>query len=79
MRNQVRKEMGLESSDFLIISLSSINPGKGQFLMLQAALMVAEGIEDEGLEGLARIEREGYIGAGNGASQILYYLSTPFF
>lgn len=79
MRNQVRKEMGLESSDFLIISLSSINPGKGQLMMLQAALMVAEGIEDEGLEGLARIEKEGYIGAGIGASQILYFLFTKFY
>lgn len=70
--------MGLESSDFLIISLSSINPGKGQLMMLQAALMVAEGIEDEGLEGLARIEKEGYNGAGIGASQILYFLFTKF-
>jgi len=40
--------MGLLSSDYLVISLSSINPGKGQLLMLQAALMVAEGsVEDE--------------------------------
>jgi hypothetical protein len=44
----VRKEMGLEPSDYLVISLSSINPGKGQLLMLQAALMVAEDVGDEG-------------------------------
>jgi hypothetical protein len=34
--------MGLEPSDYLVISLSSINPGKGQLLMLQAALMVGD-------------------------------------
>lgn len=64
LRNQVRKAMGLDSSDFLVISLSSINPGKGQLLMLQAALMVAEGIEDEGLKGLLRVESESLSEAG---------------
>lgn len=48
LRDCVRKEMGLVPSDYLVISLSSINPGKGQLLMLQAALMVAEDVGDEG-------------------------------
>ena len=40
--------MGLEPSDYLVISLSSINPGEGQLQMVQAALTVAEGVGDEG-------------------------------
>ncbi|KAG0569080.1 hypothetical protein KC19_6G064100 [Ceratodon purpureus] len=48
LRDSVRKEMGLEPSDYLVISLSSINPGKGQLLMLQAALMLAEDVGDGG-------------------------------
>ncbi|CAM6043057.1 unnamed protein product [Sphagnum compactum] len=52
LRNKVRREMGLDSTDFLVVALSSINPGKGQLMLIQAALMVEEGIEDEGLEGL---------------------------
>ncbi|CAK9268379.1 unnamed protein product [Sphagnum jensenii] len=52
LRNKVRREMGLHSTDFLVVALSSINPGKGQLMLIQAALMVEEGIEDEGLEGL---------------------------
>jgi hypothetical protein len=56
LRNKVRKEMGLDSTDFLVVALSSINPGKGQLMLIQAALMVEEGIEDEGLEGLRHVD-----------------------
>ncbi|KAJ7521333.1 hypothetical protein O6H91_19G048400 [Diphasiastrum complanatum] len=40
---EVRKAMGVEPNDILFVSLSSINPGKGQLLMLEAASLVGEG------------------------------------
>ncbi|XP_065867073.1 uncharacterized protein [Euphorbia lathyris] len=43
LRNSVRKEMGLTDNDVLMMSLSSINPGKGQLLLLEAAQQLIEG------------------------------------
>lgn len=44
LRSSVRKEMGLTDEDILAMSLSSINPGKGQFLLLESArIMIAQG------------------------------------
>ncbi|EOY26679.1 UDP-Glycosyltransferase superfamily protein isoform 3 [Theobroma cacao] len=37
LRDAVRKEMGLTDNDMLVMSLSSINTGKGQLLLLEAA------------------------------------------
>ncbi|XP_021298648.1 uncharacterized protein LOC110427446 [Herrania umbratica] len=37
LRDAVRKEMGLTDNDMLVMSLSSINAGKGQLLLLEAA------------------------------------------
>ncbi|EPS70045.1 hypothetical protein M569_04717, partial [Genlisea aurea] len=37
LRSAVRREMGLNESDVLVVSLSSINPGKGQLLLLESA------------------------------------------
>jgi hypothetical protein len=34
--------MGLDSNDMLVMTLSSINPGKGQLILLQAALMIVD-------------------------------------
>ncbi|XP_072985488.1 uncharacterized protein [Typha latifolia] len=42
LRNAVRKEMGLSDNDMLLMSLSSINAGKGQYLLLESALSVLE-------------------------------------
>lgn len=42
LRDAVRGEMGLADNDMLVMSLSSINPGKGQRLLLESALMVVE-------------------------------------
>ncbi|RYR50752.1 hypothetical protein Ahy_A07g037369 isoform B [Arachis hypogaea] len=42
LRDLVRKEMGLTENDMLVISLSSINPGKGQLLLLESAISVIE-------------------------------------
>ncbi|CAL5199859.1 unnamed protein product [Lathyrus oleraceus] len=42
LRESVRKEMGLTDNDMLVISLSSINPGKGQLLLLESASSVVE-------------------------------------
>jgi hypothetical protein len=42
LRESVRKEMGLTDNDMLVISLSSINPGKGQLLLLESAISVVE-------------------------------------
>lgn len=45
LRSSVRKEMGLTDEDMLAVSLSSINPGKGQFLLLESArIMIAQGV-----------------------------------
>ncbi|XVE52128.1 hypothetical protein DITRI_Ditri02bG0097300 [Diplodiscus trichospermus] len=37
LRDAVRKEMGLTDNDMLVMSLSSINAGKGQLLLLESA------------------------------------------
>ncbi|XP_059638980.1 uncharacterized protein LOC132281281 [Cornus florida] len=42
LRSSVRKEMGLKENDVLVMSLSSINPGKGQLLLLESALTMVE-------------------------------------
>lgn len=42
LRESVRKEMGLTDDDMLVMSLSSINPGKGQLLLLESAISVVE-------------------------------------
>ncbi|RDX75927.1 bshA, partial [Mucuna pruriens] len=45
LRESVRKEMGLTDNDMLVISLSSINPGKGQLLLLESASLVLEQVQ----------------------------------
>lgn len=45
LRESVRKEMGLTDNDMLVISLSSINPGKGQLLLLESASSVVEHVQ----------------------------------
>lgn len=42
LRDAVRKEMGLTENDMLVMTLSSINPGKGQLLLLESARMIVE-------------------------------------
>ncbi|AES89083.1 putative glycosyl transferase, family 1 [Medicago truncatula] len=42
LRASVRRELGLNDNDMLVISLSSINPGKGQLLFLESAKSVLE-------------------------------------
>ncbi|KAG6792314.1 hypothetical protein POTOM_001459 [Populus tomentosa] len=42
LRKSVRKEMGLTDNDMLVMSLSSINAGKGQLLLLESANLVIE-------------------------------------
>lgn len=42
LRSLVRREMGLTDEDMLAVSLSSINPGKGQFLLLESARIMIE-------------------------------------
>ncbi|KAL7162403.1 hypothetical protein ACSBR2_042817 [Camellia fascicularis] len=42
LRNAVREEMGLKDSDMLVMTLSSINAGKGQLLLLESAHMLFE-------------------------------------
>ncbi|CAA2987265.1 uncharacterized protein LOC111369420 [Olea europaea var. sylvestris] len=55
LRTSVRKEMGLTDNDTLVMSLSSINPGKGQFLLLESArLMNEQGkLDDSGIGDLS--------------------------
>lgn len=42
LRESVRREMNLTDNDMLVISLSSINPGKGQLLLLESANSIVE-------------------------------------
>lgn len=42
LRSEVRKKMGLSDNDMLVLSLSSINPAKGQLLLFEAARFVSE-------------------------------------
>lgn len=42
LRDEVRKNMGLSDKDMLLMTLSSINPAKGQLLLLEAARLVVE-------------------------------------
>ncbi|MQM13702.1 hypothetical protein Taro_046630 [Colocasia esculenta] len=42
LRAAVRKEMGLADGDMLVMSLSSINPGKGQLLLLESIALMSE-------------------------------------
>ncbi|XP_052181665.1 uncharacterized protein LOC127794531 isoform X2 [Diospyros lotus] len=42
LRNAVREEMGLKENDMLVMSLSSINAGKGQLLLLESVQMLVE-------------------------------------
>ncbi|KAJ9179124.1 hypothetical protein P3X46_010947 [Hevea brasiliensis] len=42
LRDSVRKEMGLTDNDVLVMSLSSINAGKGQLLLLESAQLLIE-------------------------------------
>ena len=42
LRDSVRKEIGLKDNDMLVMSLSSINPGKGQLLFLESARLFTE-------------------------------------
>ncbi|KAL8256762.1 hypothetical protein R6Q59_028803 [Mikania micrantha] len=52
LRKSVREEMGVKDSDMLVMSLSSINPGKGHLLLLesvhQAAMKTPSGMIDDG-------------------------------
>ncbi|MBA0580103.1 uncharacterized protein LOC105777784 [Gossypium raimondii] len=41
-RDAVRKEMGLKDSDMLVMSLSSINAGKGQLLLLESVNLMID-------------------------------------
>lgn len=42
LRDAVRKEMGLTEKDMLVMSLSSINPGKGQLFLLESARLMVD-------------------------------------
>ena len=59
LRDSVRREMGLTDNDMLVISLSSINPGKGQFLLLKSASSI---VEHEPLQDDKEMKRSSNIG-----------------
>ncbi|KAF5466662.1 hypothetical protein F2P56_016569 [Juglans regia] len=59
LRDSVRKEMGLTDNDMLVMSLSSINPGKGQLLLLESARLL---IEQESLDNASNIKNPVNIG-----------------
>ncbi|KAL1222014.1 hypothetical protein V5N11_013735 [Cardamine amara subsp. amara] len=47
LRESVRMELGLTDEDMLVMSLSSINPGKGQLLLLESVALALAGKEQE--------------------------------
>ncbi|XP_010254193.1 PREDICTED: uncharacterized protein LOC104595248 [Nelumbo nucifera] len=58
LRDAVRKEMGLTEYDMLVMSLSSINPGKGHILLLESAHLMVEGnfsLEDSGIKNMIQV------------------------
>lgn len=58
LRDAVRKEMGLTDNDMLLVSLSSINPGKGQLLLLESARLLIEqklSLDDLEIKNLVKI------------------------
>ncbi|XP_022153597.1 uncharacterized protein LOC111021066 isoform X1 [Momordica charantia] len=42
LRSTVRKEMGVADSDVVVMTLSSINPGKGHFLLLESTNLLID-------------------------------------
>lgn len=42
LRDAVRKEMGLTDNDMLVMTLSSINPSKGQLFLIESASTIVE-------------------------------------
>ena len=42
LRDSIRREMGLNDNDMLVMTLSSINRGKGQLLLLESAHSIVE-------------------------------------
>ncbi|XP_010503605.1 PREDICTED: uncharacterized protein LOC104780766 [Camelina sativa] len=47
LRESVRTEFGLTDTDMLVMSLSSINPGKGQLLLLESAALALESQQEQ--------------------------------
>lgn len=48
LRNTIRKEMGVADNDVVVMTLSSINPGKGHFLLLESSnLLIDRGIKGD--------------------------------
>ncbi|KAL0554096.1 hypothetical protein IC582_008007 [Cucumis melo] len=46
LRNTIRKEMGVGDNDVVVMTLSSINPGKGHFLLLESSnLLIDQGLK----------------------------------
>ncbi|KAK8664237.1 hypothetical protein V6N13_084035 [Hibiscus sabdariffa] len=54
LRDAVRKEMGLTDNDMLVMSLSSINAGKGQLFLLESAGLV---INEDPLESDSEVKK----------------------
>lgn len=49
LRNTVRKKMGVADNDVVVMTLSSINPGKGHFLLLESTnLLIDQGLNGDG-------------------------------
>ncbi|XP_051147617.1 uncharacterized protein LOC127262829 [Andrographis paniculata] len=62
LRSAVREEMGLSDSDMLVVTLSSINPGKGQLLLLESSRLMLEGptMRNSGVNDSILIEHDYY-------------------
>lgn len=70
LRDTVRKEMGLTDNDMLVMSISSINQGKGQHLLLESANLMIE------QEPLLKIRTSADIGKGQSNLAAKHHLRT---
>lgn len=85
LRYSIRKEMGLTDNDMLVMSLSSINPGKGQLLLLESTRFILEQgpSQNNSLnKNLAEISQDKSILAGRHNSRALlhnvnHFIETP--
>ena len=81
LRDSIRKEMGLTDNDMLLLSLSSINPGKGQLFLLESVRSMIEqepSQDDSELKNLVKIGQRQSQFAGKRYSRALLQNDNNF-
>ncbi|CAI5489842.1 unnamed protein product [Closterium sp. Naga37s-1] len=86
MRRRVRARIGARRGDMVVLCLSSVNPGKGQLGLLQAALqvwasrgelgMAGGGLAAQGRAGEVGVEEDGQAGEGGGRGEAVQVVNV---